>query len=446
MTFPYYLAVVSLPNVYEHPTEQDIRNTRAPNGKPDELANLCNFVVIVVEETAHVVPLAIHNISIWSPLTSQVILVLDSAPWLLPGMTREGPAFSPDNILENSGRTLDNMWALRRAQRMVVYQTTRPARFMALDVLHRRTLSICADDSERIWQVLSRNLTVRNLNGLPVRLTLFPRRPTAVLLKNDSRAASHQHPLERVIGYLGMDARILEMFALRLNFSPVVLGTTDGKTFGYNVNGNYTGTLKDLMTGHSDIAFNQHFILDYNSQDVLPSAPVDYDALCVVIPSGETHTKWAQMLQVFSLHAVLSFFLLATVLVVFFYFISEHAPRRPTLNDSIFYMYAMLCGAPVVPQPKVCSQRVLIGCCALFGVLATNSFQSQMATTLSRGRTPLQIRTLQQLDESGLLIFTGSDSLRTTTFEGDNPLLQRLLTKVITPQNTSEFFRVTDPS
>ncbi|KAK3927152.1 Glutamate receptor ionotropic, NMDA 3B, partial [Frankliniella fusca] len=273
---------------------------------------------------------------------------------------------------------------------------------------------------------------------------MFARPPTAILLRNDTLLTYEtRQPLQRAIGYFGMDAWILKLFAEKYNFRPMVFGTTDNRTFGYNVNGTYTGTVRDLVSGYSDIAFNQHFILDYNSQDVLPSGPVDYDALCVVVPPGEVLSKWELMLQSFGYKLVLVFCVLSFMLVAFFWVLSINAPRRPTCNDSFFFMYAMLCGAPVVPQPKVCSQRMLIGCCAIFGVLATNSLQSQMVTMLSRARPPSQlIRTLKQLDESGMVIITGSDSLTTTTFQGDNPLLQRLLAKVITPYNMTEYYRM----
>lgn len=46
-------------------------------------------------------------------------------------------------------------------QRLILYQTTRPGRFMAVDMPRRRTLCICATDSWGIWDVLSANMTVR---------------------------------------------------------------------------------------------------------------------------------------------------------------------------------------------------------------------------------------------------------------------------------------------
>ncbi|KAK3927153.1 IgA FC receptor [Frankliniella fusca] len=166
ITFPYYLAVVQLPDKIKNPTAEDIIAMRAPIGDPEEIANECNFVLTVVERALNVVSLALKNASIWSPLKSQVILVLDSGPWVL-SKSREDPAYSY-NLLHKSVDTreamiamLMNMWAVRRAQRVVVYQTSRPARFMTLDALKRRTLSICAHDDRGLWRVLSRDIKVR---------------------------------------------------------------------------------------------------------------------------------------------------------------------------------------------------------------------------------------------------------------------------------------------
>lgn len=80
------------------------------------------------------------------------------------------------------------------------------------------------------------------MHGLTLRVTMFPRPPTAVLVTRPPR-----NRLLRRIGYVGMDAWVLYHFAKKFNFTPVVLSTTDGSVFGYNVNGSYTGTLKDLV-------------------------------------------------------------------------------------------------------------------------------------------------------------------------------------------------------
>lgn len=276
---------------------------------------------------------------------------------------------------------------------------------------------------------------MQNLGGLPVRITMFPRRPTAVALRDPEADMNH-------IGLMGMDAWVLGIFAETLNFTPEVRGTADGRRFGYHVNGTYTGTLRELVSGSADIAFNQHFILDYNSHEVLPSVAVDFDALCVMVPRVEAATTLGQLLSSISPSVLLAFAATTSTLIAFFWLISYRAPRKPDLNDSVFFMFAVLCGAPVVPMPQVCSQRMLIGFCAIFSVVLTNSFQSLVSTTMAASHAASQLSTLKELDESGLLIFTGSDSLRVTTFQGDNALLQRLLVKVITPNNASEYERV----
>lgn len=67
-----------------------------------------------------------------------------------------GPGQSREDMI----RVLRTLWWLRRVQRVVVYQTTRPARFLAVDVLGRRTRNICSGDSFSLWNFLALNVTV----------------------------------------------------------------------------------------------------------------------------------------------------------------------------------------------------------------------------------------------------------------------------------------------
>ncbi|XP_034250245.1 uncharacterized protein LOC117650758 [Thrips palmi] len=240
-----------------------------------------------------------------------------------------------------------------------------------------------------------------------------------------------------------MDAWLLAIFAAALNFTAEVRGTADGRRFGFNDNGTYTGSLRELVTGRADVAFNQHFVMDYNSGAVLPSAAVDFDALCVVVPLVGNDGSLVDLLRSVSGGVLLVFALTAATLIAVYWLISCHAPRRPHLQDSFFFMFAVLCGAPAVPLPRVCSQRVLIGFCALYSVVATNSFQSLASTDMAAGRGASKISTLEELDRSGLRTISGSDSLRTTTFQGDNPLLRRLLPKVFLAKDDDEYKQVT---
>lgn len=67
--------------------------------------------------------------------------------------------------------------------------------------------------------------------------------------------------------------------------------------------------------------------------------------------------------------------------------------------------------------------------------------------TLSTSNSVYEINTLRELDESGLLIFTGSESLRTTTFnyeedESGDSIMRHLVSKVFTAHSTTEFHEV----
>lgn len=88
------------------------------------------------------------------------------------------------------------------------------------------------------------------MHRLPVRVTMFHCNPTAISVRNrtDAEVVFVRRRGWKGEVFLGMDAKILEMFADRLNFTPVVHGTSDQKLFGYRRNGIYSGTLRDLVT------------------------------------------------------------------------------------------------------------------------------------------------------------------------------------------------------
>lgn len=131
--------------------------------------------------------------------------------------------------------------------------------------------------------------------------------------------------------------------------------------------------------GYSDMAFNQHFVLDYNSQDVMHSFPVDFDGLCVEVPRSLSVPLWAQMVRGFDTQVMVTYVVLSYALVAFFWFLNwaplGSAGRRLPFRDSFWLVHAALCGAPAPFMPRRSSQRVFIGFCALFSVIATNAFQ-----------------------------------------------------------------------
>lgn len=57
-------------------------------------------------------------------------------------------------------RLLRELWEGRRAQRIAVYQTTRPSRLLAVDVPRGRTLNLCAGNYSAVWGVLGKRIGV----------------------------------------------------------------------------------------------------------------------------------------------------------------------------------------------------------------------------------------------------------------------------------------------
>ena len=84
---------------------------------------------------------------------------------------------------------------------------------------------------------------MQDLRRLPVAVVNIPRENLGERLVMGSAGRS-----EDGRPFAGADQTVLDMFARRLNFTPVLCGTRDNRSFGYHFEGgNFSGTLAELV-------------------------------------------------------------------------------------------------------------------------------------------------------------------------------------------------------
>ncbi|GFG28556.1 hypothetical protein Cfor_10698 [Coptotermes formosanus] len=300
----------------------------------------------------------------------------------------------------------------------------------------------------RIFNLNGSAITSRNsipkFYGYPLRVVTFRRFPTVL-----SRAECYLDDKTCTITYTGMDASLLYSLAAYLNFTPIIRHTSDGEEYGYGTqNGTFTGAIGDIVHGRADISMNGVFIKVYGSDKIVFTHSAYSDKVCIIVPKANRVPKWLTIFRPVDSTVALSVLGLYIINVCFYFLINQaRSSFESNLSKSkigwsiiLTEMFRPFVASSFPRIPSAISQRIFLISCLLFGLVLTSAMQSMLVTAMTKPYYYPDINTLEELDASGLSIYTGSPSL-IDTFGSDqinstvtsfdiNPTMDRLSRRV----------------
>nr|XP_018915627.1 PREDICTED: uncharacterized protein LOC109043050 [Bemisia tabaci] len=253
---------------------------------------------------------------------------------------------------------------------------------------------------------------MNDLNGYPLRVSMFPTRTRALPLGNGS--------------YLGADGFLLTTLASRMNFRPVILPPQDGLRYGFKAsNGSFTGVLGDLIYDRADIAFNSIFIKDYETTKVQFTRPIDFDKLCLVVAKSGLRPHWKGMFLAFSIEMWVALFITYFCSITFWCFVRKIKSGEYSIITTILDLYRIFLMFPIAKIPNIQSERIAVVSFLWFSLSTATIFQASMVKFLSYPSYEPDLNTLEEVADKGIPVITASENLK-ATFESDEPVMRKL--------------------
>lgn len=277
------------------------------------------------------------------------------------------------------------------------------------------------------------NVPLFNLNQYPVKISMFPRIPTAIKAPSlFSNASGIYDKINKIGGYVGIDGCIIHDLAKYMNFTPVFFDTDFYKYGGVLPNGTITGSLGDILYRKADIAGNGRFVMDYGV-DVEFTTPFLNDYLCLVVPKSQKIPKWVMIFHGFSLNLWLGLTSTLLTCMVLFHFIKckVNVVRNTPGWLNIFSIFV---NSPVPLSYRFLSQRMFLAFVIYFCVITSAVFQGSLVTSYSTDVYYPDSDTLEDVDASGLLI---SSNLDVFSENSSSETIKRLRQKRITLNGTN---------
>jgi hypothetical protein len=281
-------------------------------------------------------------------------------------------------------------------------------------------------DAENVCQRLDH--LADDLHGYPIGVIIFTAYPYAVPIRSKGMDWN---------SYSGVDGNSLHEVAQCMNFKPVIHRPKDKIKFGYKTEeGTYVGSIGDIVYGKSDIAFNCHYIKNYDQaeiQFVVP--PVVYDAIIILVPKSQLIPSWMDLFECFGLTELFFLFGFYVISVCFSIFMKRYLGTTINIYETVriaVCILKMFLTVPIAGTRELTSfpQRIFASSCLLVGVLLVTAIQVTLVTEISSPTYYPDIETLEQLAESGLPIATSYQNLVDIFNDSDNPIMMRLAKNV----------------
>ncbi len=292
---------------------------------------------------------------------------------------------------------LRTLWTSFNIYRVLIFGFDRKVRVYRVNVNRTQILN-----TERIKSLKS-IFRVTDFKGRPLRITLFPRIPEVVSLENGQCT--------------GYGYNLMTTLSRKLNFTPVILDSSDGSRFGGYANGSYFGGLGDVSYGRSDIGMNGYFVRD-NAAEFLYLYSFNVDNFCVVVPKAGKLPKylipfksfptavWTALAIVFA-----STYWFQTIIKIFDLKFIDSA-RKLTGSTFLTTLSATLNFPLPSSRYRYLKCRIILVTYLSFMYVMVSSFQASLVTLLSIPNRYRDIDTWEELSSSTLDIRTASSSIK----------------------------------
>ncbi|VEN42055.1 unnamed protein product, partial [Callosobruchus maculatus] len=135
--------------------------------------------------------------------------------------------------------------------------------------------------------------SLRQLNGFPLRVTLFRRPPTMLAFVTKGLAESPVYQKHQ--WYYGMDGRVFITFKQHLNFTIILDNSSSYYGYAYG-NSNVTYTLGKIVREEADFAANSRFLEYYGPANYEYTAVITDDEICMIVPKAPKMPTWKSMM------------------------------------------------------------------------------------------------------------------------------------------------------
>ncbi|KAH8296658.1 hypothetical protein KR054_009478 [Drosophila jambulina] len=265
-----------------------------------------------------------------------------------------------------------------------------------------------------------------NLRGYPLRFSMF----------TDPLMAVPRDPVETA-GYRAVDGVAARVTARMLNASVTYVLPADNESYGRCLpGGNYTGAVKDLVSGHTHFGPNSRFVLDCIWPEVEVLYPHTRRILYLVVPASEIQPEYLIFVHVF--RRSVWHLLLVTLLTVVLIFwlmqrLQKRVPRRGvTQFQATWYeILEMFCkthvGEPAERFSSFSSMRAFLMGWVLFSYVLTTIYFAKLESGFVRPSYEAQVDQLAglgQLDVHIYAVSTMYDAVRATLSEDQYRLLE----------------------
>ncbi|GFG31020.1 hypothetical protein Cfor_05045 [Coptotermes formosanus] len=276
---------------------------------------------------------------------------------------------------------------------------------------------------------------VSNLRGYSLHVSMFPSPITAIeeVVNNTEYNSSSK--------YRGRDGLVLKELAKHMNFTPNMVRPDSNNSFEFS-DGSLTGPLKYIANGDVDIAMNSVFMKVFHSVDIEYVTPVThFGKICVLVPRAPKIPVW--MLLFRCLSVTLWTTLIGTYIVstICWHMLTKRSFIRQSHRDvhwatsltDVLNIFMPTCFAKIFSLRNQ-SERIFVASCMFSSIVITSAWQGALFDRLKNPIYYKDIDTLEELDESGLPIFTMEEILYDIFDRIDTPTTRQL----------SKRFRVTN--
>lgn len=231
---------------------------------------------------------------------------------------------------------------------------------------------------------------LKNMNQYKVHVALYPEEVYAIY-------DSHEQ-------ISGLDGFFTQTAAQQMNAKFVIHKDVIGPGMFFR-NGTTTGTLKAIANDEVDFSFNSRLLQTYSFYMRAENTyPFSSDDLCFLVEESKYASQLTNMFRSFDITVWIALILIMFVVSYAWLKISRASEHGRSQVCAFLQILRVNMNQNIPRAPSASSLRVLLVIWSCFCILTTNTFLGNLISTLLLRQQLPNINTLQQLDESGLLI------------------------------------------
>ncbi|KAM7357556.1 uncharacterized protein ACRADG_002847 [Cochliomyia hominivorax] len=222
---------------------------------------------------------------------------------------------------------------------------------------------------------------LKNFHRYKLRITMFKDSVRAVPLENYSEK-----------GFKRIDGWVARTLVELINASSIYITPTDNETYGVLVNGNFTGSLKDIYSGVTHVGFNYRYTLDPVKPFIEELYPYKKRMLYLVVPSAEMRPEYLIFVNAFT-NSLWRLLLLNFIMVLLIFIILqrlvERLPNHSLYNSPKHWRWYELVemfiktqlGEPVEGFSRISSLRQFLITWVLFSYVLTSIYFAKLESS-----------------------------------------------------------------